>query len=43
MAGLGGSAGALLGGILTQGFGWQAVFLINVPIGAAVVAAGRRC
>ncbi|HWB69694.1 MAG TPA: MFS transporter [Solirubrobacterales bacterium] len=41
MAGLGGSAGALLGGILTQSFGWEAVFLINVPIGAAVVAAGR--
>jgi EmrB/QacA subfamily drug resistance transporter len=41
MAGLGGSAGALLGGLLTQGFGWESVFLINVPIGAAVVAAGR--
>jgi EmrB/QacA subfamily drug resistance transporter len=41
MAGLGGSAGALLGGILTQSFGWEAIFLINVPIGAAVVLAGR--
>ncbi len=41
MAGLGGSAGALLGGVLTQSFGWEAVFLINVPIGAAVVLAGR--
>jgi EmrB/QacA subfamily drug resistance transporter len=42
MAGLGGASGALLGGILTQAFGWQAIFLINVPIGAAVVLAGRR-
>ncbi len=41
MAGLGGSAGALLGGILTQSFGWEAIFFINVPIGAAVVAVGR--
>ncbi|HEY7255996.1 MAG TPA: MFS transporter [Solirubrobacterales bacterium] len=41
MAGLGGSAGALLGGTLTQSFGWEAIFLINVPVGAAVVAAGR--
>jgi len=41
MAGLGGSAGALLGGILTQSFGWEAIFFINVPIGAAVVVAAR--
>ncbi len=42
MAGLGAASGALLGGILTQAFGWQAIFLINVPIGAAVIVAGRR-
>src|SRR4051794_10649643 len=42
MAGLGGSSGALLGGALTQGLGWQAIFSINVPIGIAVVIAGRR-
>lgn len=41
MAGLGGSAGVLLGGVLTQAFDWPAVFLINVPVGAAVVAVGR--
>jgi len=41
MAGLGGSAGALLGGILTQSFGWEAIFFINVPIGVAVVTAAR--
>jgi EmrB/QacA subfamily drug resistance transporter len=42
MSGLGASAGALLGGVLTATVGWQAIFLVNVPIGIAVVAAGRR-
>ena len=32
----------LLGGLLTQGLGWPAIFLINVPIGAAVILVGRR-
>lgn len=32
-AGAGGlSLGALLGGVLTSAFGWQAVFLINIPL-----------
>jgi EmrB/QacA subfamily drug resistance transporter len=42
MAGLGGSSGVLLGGALTQGVGWPAIFLINVPIGLMVVVLGRR-
>ena len=42
MAGLGGSSGALLGGILTDGLGWPAIFSINVPLGIAVVLLGRR-
>jgi predicted MFS family arabinose efflux permease len=42
MAGIGGSSGALFGGLLTQGLGWPAIFVINVPVGLAVLAAGRR-
>ncbi len=40
MGALGASSGALLGGILTQGFGWQAIFAVNIPLGAVVVALG---
>ena len=42
MAGLGGSSGVLLGGALTQGVGWPAIFLINVPIGLTVLVLGPR-
>ena len=42
MGGLGGASGALLGGVLTQGIGWEAVFLINVPIGIAVYLGSMR-
>jgi EmrB/QacA subfamily drug resistance transporter len=38
VAGIGSAAGVLLGGVLTAAFGWQAVFFVNVPIGAAVLA-----
>jgi EmrB/QacA subfamily drug resistance transporter len=34
---IGATAGVLLGGVLTEGLGWPAIFLINVPIGLAVV------
>jgi EmrB/QacA subfamily drug resistance transporter len=33
VAGAGGAAGVLLGGILTEWIGWQAVLFVNVPIG----------
>jgi EmrB/QacA subfamily drug resistance transporter len=42
MGALGGSSGALLGGILTQGLGWPAIFAVNVPLGAIVIAMGLR-
>jgi EmrB/QacA subfamily drug resistance transporter len=42
MGGLGASSGALLGGILTQSFGWPAIFAVNVPLGALVVVLGLR-
>jgi MFS family permease len=34
---IGATSGVLLGGVLTEGFDWPAIFLINVPIGLAVV------
>src|SRR5947209_5259053 len=42
VGGLGASSGALLGGVLTQTFGWPAIFAVNVPLGALVVALGLR-
>jgi EmrB/QacA subfamily drug resistance transporter len=42
VGGLGASSGALLGGLLTQIFGWPAIFAINVPLGVAVIALGAR-
>ncbi|MGZ4453339.1 MAG: DHA2 family efflux MFS transporter permease subunit [Nocardioides sp.] len=33
----GGAAGVLLGGLLTGGLGWRSVFLINIPVGVAVL------
>jgi EmrB/QacA subfamily drug resistance transporter len=40
MGALGASSGALLGGVLTQTFGWQAIFAVNIPLGAIVVGLG---
>ena len=42
VGGLGASSGALLGGVLTQVFGWPAIFAINAPVGAAVILLGLR-
>ena len=38
MAGSGGAAGVLLGGVLTSAFSWPWIFYVNVPVGAAVLA-----
>ncbi|MEU6475486.1 MFS transporter [Streptomyces sp. NPDC047017] len=35
----GGAAGGLVGGVLVQGLSWRWVLLINVPVGAVVLAA----
>jgi EmrB/QacA subfamily drug resistance transporter len=42
VGGLGASSGVLLGGVLTQAFGWPAIFAVNVPLGLIVVALGLR-
>ncbi|MCX7080754.1 MAG: MFS transporter, partial [Pseudomonas sp.] len=34
--------GALLGGVLTQWWGWEAVFLVNVPLAGACALVARR-
>ena len=42
VAGSGGAAGVLLGGVLTQWVGWQAVLFVNVPIGLIAAALAPR-
>jgi MFS family permease len=40
IGGIGATAGLLIGGLVTAGAGWQWVFLINVPVGMLLLAAG---
>jgi EmrB/QacA subfamily drug resistance transporter len=42
LGGLGGTSGVLLGGVLTQGLGWPSIFIINAPIGVAIILLGPR-
>lgn len=39
IAGVGGTAGAVIGGPLTDDLGWEWIFFMNVPVGLAVLAA----
>jgi EmrB/QacA subfamily drug resistance transporter len=39
LAGLGGTLGVILGGVLVDGLGWEAIFFVNVPIALVVIAA----
>jgi len=40
--GVGAALGPVIGGLLTQVFGWQAIFLVNVPIAVGALVAARR-
>lgn len=42
ISGFGLSAGPLLGGALVDSFGWQAVFLVNLPVGLLTLVLGLR-
>ena len=42
VGGAGAAIGVLLGGALTSAIGWEAIFVINVPVGLAVAIAGRK-
>jgi len=39
---IGATSGVLLGGVLTEAFSWPAIFIINVPIGLAIVLFSSR-
>jgi EmrB/QacA subfamily drug resistance transporter len=41
-SGSGGSAGVLLGGVLTSSLNWSWIFFINVPVGLIVIALAPR-
>ena len=43
VAGAGGAAGVLLGGILTSGLSWRWVLFVNVPIGIAAASSPPGC
>jgi MFS family permease len=42
LGGSGGAAGAILGGVLSEGLGWQAVLFVNVPVGVLGLVLAAR-
>ncbi len=42
MSAIGTALGPALGGVLIAGFGWQAIFLVNVPLGVLALFLGHR-
>jgi EmrB/QacA subfamily drug resistance transporter len=42
VGGLGAAAGVLLGGVLTDGLGWEWIFFVNVPVGATALVLTPR-
>ncbi|MGV9279385.1 MFS transporter [Streptomyces sp. NPDC003730] len=42
LSGIGLAAGPVAGGVLTEAFGWPAIFLVNLPIGLVLLLVGLR-